>query len=141
MQTTIPKIIVTVANLKTWNAIICGGKTAIVFDESGLTSAANAPLWLDSNQPGQTPLALAAQLSYSLAKGHCFQDGNKRTALVTGNEYLRGMNHKLLYLGKPEDYAKDGAMLQVALKALTSVAQGEMTKEELAEVYEKLANK
>jgi len=54
-----------------------------------LESALARPMQVAFYEPHQSVRYLAATLSYGIIKGHPFLDGNKRTAFLLGNAFLR----------------------------------------------------
>jgi death on curing protein len=71
-------------------------------------------------KPTPTLARLAAVYGYSLARNHCFADGNKRIALAVIDVFLQLNAHELL--------ADEVATVDV----IQSVAAGELTEQELA---------
>lgn len=69
------------------------------------------------------PIEIAAWYGYSIARGHNFIDGNKRTALICMDVYLDLLNINIdLSHPIPEDLAK----------LMENVAEGLVTQSELA---------
>jgi len=61
----------------------------VVVKPNELQSALIRPLQLSLYEPDKSPSYLAASLSFGIIKNHPFLDGNKRTAFIVANEYLR----------------------------------------------------
>ena len=74
-----------------------------------------------SGQPSPSLASLAAAYGYALARGHCFNDGNKRVALAVIDVFLR-MNGSELTASEPD-----------AVVTLQALAAGELTEDALAE--------
>ena len=68
------------------------------------------------------PVEIAAWYGYSIARGHAFVVGNKRTALVCMDVYLDLVNVNVDLSPVPEDLAK----------LMEDVAEGKVTQQELA---------
>jgi death-on-curing protein len=77
------------------------GGLAGVLDEGLVESALARPKNLLAHRPASDLAALAASLTFELAKNHGYQDGNKRTAFVAAAVFLR-INGVRLVVGEPE---------------------------------------
>jgi len=68
---------------------------------------------------------LAAAYAHGIAKGHPFNDGNKRVAFVSANVFL-GLNGYELTLTEPK-----------AIEVMLALAAGDMSEEEFSECLRK----
>ncbi|KAF4120006.1 Fic/DOC family [Geosmithia morbida] len=92
-----------------------------------LESAASAPE-NNNHYHGQTDLfQLAGILGERTIKNHAFQDGNKRTALIATDMFLKINGVKLIDNGMERAHS------------LISVAENKWTAEELSEYYRSIA--
>lgn len=81
------------------------GGTFTILNEDLLEQSVNSIYQtFDGNELYPNILDKASQICYSLCKNHCFEDGNKRTALVTMlvlldiNGYnINNLNHNSMY--------------------------------------------
>ncbi|KAI0767597.1 hypothetical protein C8Q74DRAFT_1334985 [Fomes fomentarius] len=71
------------------NAQIVHPSISKLVKPSELESALARPLTVAMQEPNCHATYLAASLSYGIIQGHPFLDGNKRTAFLLANEYLR----------------------------------------------------
>ena len=104
-----------------------------------LDSALQSPLNVHYYTGQEDVFQLAANLSDKVMKNHAFQDGNKRTALLAGDMFLRVNGLKLrtwALEGGERDGGCDGqSMAEVIVKVCTN----KFTAEELGEVYRDVA--
>ncbi|TBU29950.1 hypothetical protein BD311DRAFT_247377 [Dichomitus squalens] len=113
---------------------VATGTLPIVVNNNNLESAIQRPAWVAHYNPGTPTHKLAAELAYGIIMNHPFADGNKRTAFLAANEYLRGAGVKPFVNGEPQQAA---TAIQVIGAAHSSVAQQAMSVDELAAVYAK----
>lgn len=115
-----------------------------IANKTGLGSAQARPAnfiayGLDTTKPADYPnleARLAAELSYGIIMNHVFQDGNKRTAFLAANQYLRVMGHKAFVEADPENIDIDTAIKTIG-DAHEKLAEKKIDVEGLAKVYAK----
>ncbi len=90
------------------------GGLAGIRDQGLLESALDRPRNLLAYKPRSSLFDLAAALCFGLAKDHPFNDGNKRTALLSTRAFLY-LNSRML---EPEQQDEVATMLAVADGAL-----------------------
>lgn len=90
------------------------GGLAGIRDHGLLESALDRPRNLLAYKPRSSIFELAAALCFGLAKNHPFNDGNKRTALLSTRAFLY-LNGRVLEPLQPDEVA---TMLAVAADAL-----------------------
>jgi prophage maintenance system killer protein len=116
------------------NALAIGSRSALV-KPGELESAISRPAWLSHYQPGQSPHTLAAELAYGIIMNHPFADGDKRTAFLAANEYLRERGHKAFFESNPDQLPTSEDMMLAIGDAHHRVAKNELSAEGLAAVY------
>jgi death-on-curing protein len=100
-----------------------GGSSGMLQQE-GLEGSVMAPQATFAGRPLLTTLAdLAAAYVFYLATSHCFVDGNKRTALTSALVFL-DVNGKIM-----------AALGDEWIEIMVRVAQGELSREHLAEAF------
>jgi len=103
------------------------GGTSGTLKPDGLESAVMAPQATFGGEPLLKTMAdLAAAYAFYLATSHVFADGNKRTAYVVAETFLRVNDHPI-----SNDDDNDDAWVSVMEK----VARGRISREQLAEVF------
>jgi death-on-curing protein len=90
------------------------GGLAGIRDHGLLESALDRPRNLLAYEPGSSIFELAASLCFGVAKNHPFNDGNKRTALLSTRAFLC-LNGQVLEPGQQDEVA---TMLAVADSSL-----------------------
>ena len=125
--------------VKQLNASAIGSRSPIVVNPNGLGSAVARPDTLTHYDPGHGKPRLAAELAWGIIMNHPFADGNKRTAFLAANEFLREKGHsKLFFQREPGEITGSNLeerMGQTIGDAHNRVAKGELTPEGLAKVY------
>ena len=102
-----------------------------------LDSAVDSPI--NHNIHGQTDLLqLAATLAERVILNHAYPDGNKRTALVAADMFLKVNGYQLQR--NPME-ATDESLNRGLSEAHISVAKREWTSEKLAQYYESIATR
>ncbi|KAI0711797.1 hypothetical protein C8T65DRAFT_182032 [Cerioporus squamosus] len=124
---------ITAAVVKELNRVATG-TAPIIVNNNNLESAVQRPAWTAHYNPQAPTHQLAAELAYGIIMNHPFADGNKRTAFLAANEYLRGAGAKAFVNAEPQQAA---SAIQVIGAAHSSVAQQAMNVDELAAVYAK----
>ncbi|KAJ3544117.1 hypothetical protein NM688_g5775 [Phlebia brevispora] len=124
---------VTATLVKELNRIVINAQPALL-SENMLESAINRPAWKAYYNPGTPAHRLAAELAYGIILNHPFADGNKRTAFLAANEYLRGAGVRPFIDADPQYAAGE---IHAIGSAHSMVAQQNMTAEQLADVYAK----
>lgn len=99
--------------------------TALPSQAAMLESAINSPINIDYYEPQANLFQLAANLAEKIMKNHSYQDGNKRTAYVAANMFLKINGYQL-----EETFTSSMADAHVALCTNT------WTAEELGRYYE-----
>jgi death-on-curing protein len=116
------------------NHLICteGSNPHLVLDLNRIESAIHSAFY-----PGFPPFAyggiarLAGALCFYLTKGHAFQDGNKRTAVLTAITFMNEHGWELVYpLGGEES---PDALADL----VDGTAAGSTTKDEMIEWFER----
>jgi len=110
------------------NALAIGGKSALV-KPGELESAIQRPAWLSYYQSGLSAPWLAAELAYGIIMNHPFADGNKRTAFLAANEFLREKGHKAFFEVSPEQFPTAEDLMHVIGDAHLKVATNELSAE------------
>lgn len=96
------------------------GGLAGVRDHGLLESALNRPRNLLAYKPNSSIFELAAALCFGVAKNHPFNDGNKRTALLSTRAFLY-LNRKVLEPAQQDE-----------VSTMLAVADGSLNEEQLA---------
>ena len=122
--------------VKRLNALAIRGQPALVKPVE-LESAVSRPHWLSRYEPGQSVPRLAAELAYGIIMNHPFADGNKRTAFLAANEFLRERGHKAFLEIGPDMVPATEDVMAVIGDAHNRVATSELSAEGLAAVYAK----
>lgn len=91
-----------------------------VLNHGSLESTLQRPVNLLQYKPSSHVFELAASLGYGLAKNHCFNDGNKRIALVGTDVFLQ-LNAYELQVDEME-----------ATDAILALAGGDLNESEFA---------
>ncbi len=106
-----------------------------------LESAANSPPNVNYYTPTENVFQLAAVLSEKLIKNHAFQDGNKRTALVAADVFLK-INGCRLQERSERPMAQENSNRDLdrdLADALNTVCTNQWTSEQLAGYYKAIA--
>lgn len=101
---------------------------------SMLESAVQSPISMKYYTNQQNVFLLAASLSQKIMKNHAFQDGNKRTALVAADMFLRINGYKLQTVPVHPDAAN-----QTLENAQDAVCTNAWTVEQLGQFYQQMA--
>ncbi|KAF2241543.1 DOC family protein [Trematosphaeria pertusa] len=101
---------------------------------SKLESAMQSLMSIKNYTNQQNVFQLAASLSDKIIKTHAFQDGNKRTALVAADMFLKINGYKLQTVPLQPDAAK-----QPLENALDAVCTDAWTVEQLGQFYQQMA--
>ena len=101
-----------------------------------LESAVQSPLNINYYDNQQNLFQLAANLSEKIMKNHAYQDGNKRTALVAADMFLKINGYRLL--ASP---SQSGNVSQNLEDVQVAVCTNVWTVEELGRFYEQKAEK
>jgi death-on-curing protein len=96
------------------------GGLAGIRDQGLLESALDRPRNLLAYKPRSSLFDLAAALCFGLAKDHPFNDGNKRTALLSTRAFLY-LNSQMLEPGQQDEVA-----------TMLAVADGSLNEQQLA---------
>ena len=96
------------------------GGLAGIRDHGLLESARDRPRNLLAYQPASSIFELAASLCFGVAKNHPFNDGNKRTALLSTRAFLY-LNGKVLEPAQQDEVA-----------TMLAVADGSLNEHQLA---------
>ena len=115
------------------NQLVCyeGGNTHLLFDRNKVESALHSAFY-----PGTYPFVhggvagMAGALTFYLTQAHAFQDGNKRTAAITGSTFMSMNGWSLNYAVDLNTDRNDFA--EIILKC----ASGKAPKEEVMEWFE-----
>ena len=99
-----------------------------------LDSAIASPMNIMHYQKEENVFQLAANLAEKIMKNHAYQDGNKRTALIAADMFLRINDYKLQK--KPIEH--DAFNYGIA-NAHVSVATSQWDAKKLGEYYESIA--
>ncbi|KAL8669264.1 MAG: hypothetical protein Q9168_006137 [Polycauliona sp. 1 TL-2023] len=100
-----------------------------------LGSALDAPMNVKHYEGKQDVVRLASVLATRIIKNHAFMDGNKRTALIAANVFLK-LNGLVLH-ERPLD-AKDAKVKTLLEAAHSAVAVNRLDEAGLAEAYGKV---
>lgn len=117
------------------NVIATGPRGAVVVKPNELESAIMRPAWTTHYNPSSPTHVLAAELAYGIIQNHPFMDGNKRTAFLAANEFLRERGDRSFINAEPST-AVLSAMSSID-NSHSLVAQGQMSAEQLAQIYAK----
>ncbi|OCL08853.1 DOC family protein [Glonium stellatum] len=101
---------------------------------SMLESAVQSPISIKHYTNQQNVFQLAASLSEKIIKNHAFQDGNKRTALVAADMFLKINGYRLQKVP-----LQPGAAKQPLEDALVAVCTDKWTAEQLGQYYQQVA--
>ena len=96
------------------------GGLAGIRDDGLLESALDRPRNLLAYEPGSSIFELAASQCFGIAKNHPFNDGNKRTALLSTRAFLY-LNSKVLEPAQQDEVA-----------TMLAVADGSLDEQQLA---------
>ena len=96
------------------------GGLAGIRDHGLLESALDRPRNLLAYEPGSSIFELAASQCFGIAKNHPFNDGNKRTALLSTRAFLY-LNSKVLEPAQQDEVA-----------TMLAVADGSLDEQQLA---------
>lgn len=99
-----------------------------------LESAVQSPLNIKYYNNQQNLFQLAAALSEKIMKNHAYQDGNKRTALVAADMFLKINGYKLQKTPLQSDDVRRSLE-----QALVAVCTNAWTTEDLGRFYEQTA--
>lgn len=99
-----------------------------------LESAAHSPMNLKHYGNQTDVFQLAANLSEKIMKNHAYQDGNKRTALLAADMFLKVNGYLLQRVPFAEDLVNDGLA-----EAHVSVVTNQWTAEQLGNYYKSIA--
>ncbi|KAE8874264.1 hypothetical protein PTNB73_00896 [Pyrenophora teres f. teres] len=99
-----------------------------------LESAVHSPINIKHYNNEQNLFLLAASLSEKIMKNHAYQDGNKRTALLAADMFLKINGYEL-----QQTPLQPGTITQELEKAHVAVCTNEWTAEDLARFYEQIA--
>ncbi|KAJ7230671.1 hypothetical protein GGX14DRAFT_554150 [Mycena pura] len=116
------------------NAIAVRGiRNVVVVKPNELQSALSRPSMTQYYAPHlSTAPRLAAELAWGIILNHPFMDGNKRTAFLVANEYLREAGTPLVNVEPTQALSH----IELIGQAHNDVAMGQMTVEQLAAVYQ-----
>ncbi|KAJ5373481.1 hypothetical protein N7517_005487 [Penicillium concentricum] len=101
---------------------------------SMLESAVNAPVNLNHYEGENDVFRLAAILAERIMKNHAFQDGNKRTALMAADMFLKMNGYYLRKFPFAEDAHTEGLA-----EAHVAVVTKKWTVEQLRRYYQSVA--
>lgn len=99
-----------------------------------LQSAVDSPMNIKHYEKQDNLFQLAASLSEKIMKNHAYQDGNKRTALVAADMFLK-INGYELHKVPLKEYKNN----QVLVRAHVAVCTNTCTAEQLGAYYQSLA--
>lgn len=99
-----------------------------------LESAVQSPISVKYYTNEQNVFQLAAILSEKIMKNHAFQDGNKRTALVAADMFLKINGYPL----QPVPLQPD-ATNQTLENAHVAICNNAWTAEQLGQLYQQMA--
>ncbi|KAJ5963424.1 uncharacterized protein N7479_003300 [Penicillium vulpinum] len=99
-----------------------------------LESAVNAPVDKNHYENDRDVFRLAAILAERIMKNHAFQDGNKRTALLAADMFLKANGYYL----KEIQFAEDSHVQGLA-EAHVAVVTKKWTAEQLCDYYRSVA--
>ena len=100
-----------------------------------LESAVHSPINLEHYSKQRNPFQLAADLSEKVMRNHAYMDGNKRTALVAADMFMKINGYRLQLLREDEDedrFAVNGELAD----AQVAVVTGEWSRERLGRCFE-----
>ena len=96
-----------------------------------LESAVHSPINLEHYSRQQNPFQLAADLSEKVMRNHAYMDGNKRTALVAADMFMKINGYRLL-LDEEDLFAVNGELAD----AQVTVVTGGWSRERLGRYFE-----
>lgn len=96
-----------------------------------LESAVHSPINLEHYSRQQNPFHLAADLSEKVMRNHAYMDGNKRTALVAADMFMKINGYRLL-LDEEDLFAVNGELAD----AQVTVVTGGWSRERLGRYFE-----
>ena len=100
---------------------------------SMLESAVHSPINLEHYSRQRNPFQLAADLSEKVMRNHAYMDGNKRTALVAADMFMKINGYRLLLRPEDEDlFAVNGELAD----AQVAVVTGGWSRERLGRYFE-----
>lgn len=97
-----------------------------------LDSATTSPMNINNYENENNLFQLAAHLAVKIMKNHAYQDGNKRTAFVAADMFLRTNGHQLQKA--TPDHANKGIR-----DARVAVAAGQWDAKQLGQYFESIA--
>ncbi|KAH8117278.1 hypothetical protein DFH11DRAFT_996900 [Phellopilus nigrolimitatus] len=124
---------ITAALVHEMNKRVTGNAAAFVIKPNELHSAVERPAQLAYYVPSSSIAARAASLAFGIILNHPFLDGNKRTAQMAANAYLQAEGHRPLV--KYDHSAQDNIAMARVVEAHRQVAMGNMSGEDLADLY------
>ena len=104
--------------------------------ESGVVSPRNIKHYTSQDNVFQ----LAAAISEKIMKNHAFQDGNKRTALIAADMFLKVNGYQLQSIPLQADSAHDQVNQQLT-EAHVAMCTNKLTAQQLGELYQTVAVK
>lgn len=99
-----------------------------------LESAAASPVNIKYYENEQNVFQLAAHLAEKIMKNHAYQDGNKRTAFVAADMFLRINGYQLQKKSMSNDGVNEGIQ-----EAHVAVAANQWDAKQLGQYYESIA--
>ena len=96
-----------------------------------LESAVHSPINLEHYSRQRNPFQLAADLSEKVMRNHAYMDGNKRTALVAADMFMKINGYRLL-LDEEDLFAVNGELAD----AQVTVVTGGWSRERLGRYFE-----
>lgn len=107
---------------------------------SMLESAIQSPMNINHYNNQENVFQLAAALSEKVMKNHAYQDGNKRTALLAADMFLKINGYRLQRAPLQPDSVHDRIDQRLA-DAHVAICTSVWTAEQLGEFYESVASK
>jgi death-on-curing family protein len=99
-----------------------------------LDSAVASPMNIKHYEKEENIFQLAASLSEKIMKNHAYQDGNKRTALVAADMFLKINGYEIQRKPMAHDAVNDGIV-----DAIVLVATSQWDAKKLGEYYKSIA--
>lgn len=130
MALTISRAIPTISQVMLLNRLLKG---SVRTTNSLLESALNRPLNKCLYEQETNPANLAASLAYGIVKSHAFEDGNKRTALLSVILLLKNMGYRFKEVIDDEE-------VKIA-KVHSDVEVGLIDEEQMARYYAEIIEK
>ncbi len=103
-----------------------------------LESAVHSPRNIEYYTNQDNVFQLAAALSVSIMKNHAYQDGNKRTALVAADMFLK-INGYILQKVPLQANSTNDCVIQQLADAHVAVCTNAWTAEQLGQLYQSMA--